>query len=93
MKIKNIKLVKPRKVYAVTTSTATFIADGLAHHNCYNCNINLGGNQYAYGVKLGKEKVDELYTIKNQINKWTEQDYLQRIEHYTRAVDNLRLQQ
>jgi hypothetical protein len=60
---------------------------------CYNCNINLGGNQYVYGIKLGKEKVDELYAIKNQINKWTEQDYLQRIEHYTRAVDNLRLQQ
>lgn len=60
---------------------------------CYNCNINLGGNQYVYGVKLGKEKVDELYAIKSQINKWTEQDYLQRIEHYTRAVDNLRLQQ
>ena len=60
---------------------------------CYNCNINLGGNQYVYGVKLGKEKVDELYAIKSQINKWTEQDYLQRIEHYTRAVDNLHLQQ
>lgn len=72
---------------------ALYFHEENVHAQCYNCNINLGGNQYAYGIKLGQEKVDELYTIKNQINKWSEQDYLQRIEHYTRAVDNLRLQQ
>jgi hypothetical protein len=42
---------------------------------CYNCNINQSGNIWAYGQKLGKETVDELYGIKNQINKWTIQDY------------------
>lgn len=72
---------------------ALYFNEDNVHAQCYNCNINLGGNQYVYGVKLGKEKVDELYTIKNQINKWTEQDYLQRIEYYTIAVDNLRLRQ
>ena len=51
---------------------------------CYNCNINLGGNQYTFGQKLGKEKVEELYKIKGQITKWSESDYLLKIEHYTR---------
>lgn len=71
---------------------ALYFNEDNVHAQCYNCNINLGGNQYTYGTKLGKEKVDELYQIKNQINKWSEQDYLQRIEYYTQAVDNLRLQ-
>ncbi len=50
---------------------------------CYNCNINLFGNQWIYGQRLGKELVDELYRIKNtRIEKWTEQDYLDKIDHY-----------
>lgn len=37
------------------------------HGQCYHCNINLGGNSYIFGTKLGKEKVDELYKIKQNI--------------------------
>lgn len=44
MKIKSIKSVNPRTVYAIKTSTNTFIADGLAHHNCVACNVFLRGN-------------------------------------------------
>lgn len=49
---------------------------------CYNCNINLGGNQWEYGQRLGSETVAKLYAIKTQTNKWTETDYLEKIEHY-----------
>jgi hypothetical protein len=49
---------------------------------CYHCNINLGGNLYEYGMKLGKEKADYLYSLKGKISKWTEQDYLEKIEYY-----------
>jgi hypothetical protein len=52
------------------------------HGCCYHDNINLGGNLYEYSLKLGKDKVDELYRIKNVISKWTEEDYLKKIEHY-----------
>lgn len=49
---------------------------------CYNCNINLSGNQYEYSLRLG-DKAKELYQRKNQsFNKWTEEDYLKKIEYY-----------
>lgn len=60
MKIKNITKIKPRRVYAVTTSTGTFIADGLAHHNCYYCNIMIGGNQGEFRDRIRKELGDKV---------------------------------
>lgn len=54
---------------------------------CYNCNINLGGNQYIYGEKLGKEKADYLYSLKGKITKWTIEDYLQKIEYYKSKLE------
>lgn len=56
MRIKSIKEVEPRTVYAIKTSSNTFIADGLAHHNCYGCNVMHQGRQYEFGIAL-----DELY--------------------------------
>jgi len=47
---------------------------------CYNCNINLGGNQYIYGQKLGEEKVKTLYTLKGQIVK--DYPYTEKIAYY-----------
>lgn len=52
MLIKNIKQVEPRTVYAIQTSTATFIADGLAHHNCFACNNYHSGRLDVYTVNL-----------------------------------------
>lgn len=49
---------------------------------CYNCNINLGGNLYEYGMKLGPKKVKELYALKGKIVKWTEWDYEKKISYY-----------
>lgn len=64
---------------------ALYFNEDNVHACCYHCNINLGGNLYEYGIKLGKEKCDELYRIKNQITeKWDEQTYLDKIEHYRR---------
>lgn len=53
---------------------------------CYNCNINLGGNQYIFGQKLGKEKVDELYKIKTRYFKVTVEWYEQMIQKYEHRV-------
>lgn len=56
MKVKSIEEVTPRRVYAVRTSTGTFVADGLAHHNCYGCNVMSQGRQYEFGMAI-----DDLY--------------------------------
>jgi len=51
---------------------------------CYNCNINLSGNIWEYGQRLGPEKVERLYKIKNEVAKWTVEDYQQKIAYYQR---------
>ena len=56
------------------------------HGQCYSCNINLGGNQYIYGKRLGTELSEHLYSLKGQTTKWTAQDYLDKIEHYGNLV-------
>lgn len=52
------------------------------HGCCYHCNINLGGNLYEYGLKLGEDKCKELYAIKNQSAKWGIAEYKDLIAHY-----------
>ena len=53
------------------------------HSSCYNCNINLGGNSYLYGMALGSEVVQELYALKNKTVKWAKEDYEEKIAEYT----------
>ena len=48
---------------------ALYFDEDNVHGQCYHCNINLGGNSYIYGQKLGEEKCKELYRLKNQIVK------------------------
>ena len=36
---------------------------------CYNCNINLGGNQYIFGTKLGRATVEELERERQKVIK------------------------
>jgi len=59
------------------------------HGCCYNCNINLGGNLYEYGIRLGEEKVAELYELKKQTAKWTIEDYEEKIAHYKEELKKL----
>ena len=68
---------------------ALYFHEDNVHACCYHCNINLGGNLYEYGLKLGKMKCDELYQIKNQINKVDEAWYLTRIEYYKNKIKEL----
>lgn len=84
MKIKSIRSVKPRKVYAITTSTGTFIADGLAHHNCVGCNMFKQGNQFEYGraldLKYGNGTADKLHDRRFETHKFTIQELEEIIE-------------
>ena len=61
---------------------ALYFHEENVHAQCYNCNINLSGNQWEYGQRLGEKKVAELQKIRQQINKWSEVDYIKKIEYY-----------
>ncbi len=57
------------------------------HGQCYNCNINLGGNQWEYGKRLGEETVTRLYALKNgPPQKWDVARYEQEICEYRRLL-------
>jgi hypothetical protein len=75
MRVKTIREVTPRRVYAVTTSTGTFIADGLAHHNCMQCNVFKYGEQYAYAkaldLKYGDGTAQRLHEQRSTTHKFT----------------------
>ena len=68
--IKSIKKIKPKPVYALKTSTATFIADGIYHHNCVGCNMFNQGRLDVYALNLVKEYgagiLEELQKIKHE---------------------------
>jgi 5-methylcytosine-specific restriction endonuclease McrA len=52
------------------------------HAQCYNCNINLSGNQYEYAKRLGMETAERLLRLRTKIVKWSIQDYLNKIQYY-----------
>ena len=90
MRIKNITEVEPRTVFAIKTSSSTFISDGLAHHNCYACNILYNGQPSAYALQLekqyGKGIVQELESMRKTITKLKEPYYLENIAKYKALV-------
>ena len=53
------------------------------HGQCYNCNINLGGNHYIYGKKLGT-MADQLYADKLKFKDivWGATEYERKIAYY-----------
>lgn len=66
---------------------ALYFNEDNVHGQCLRCNLWLDGNQYEYGKKLGEEKVQELYKIKNQIIK--DFPYLEKIEYYKNKIKEL----
>lgn len=93
MKIVSITEVQPRTVYALKTTTKTFISDGLAHHNCVGCNVFLRGNYDKYMVYMldtvGEKRVRELAGLKKQLIKSSVNDYLEIFEKYTKKLEEL----
>lgn len=59
---------------------ALYFHEDNVHGCCYNCNINLGGNLYMYGQRLGKEKCDDLYELKKTITK--DFNFQEKIDYY-----------
>lgn len=94
MKVKKITKVEPRPVYSIATSTKTFIADGLAHHNCYKCNLMMGGNQGEFRdrirAELGDEKVDQLLKESKKSVKYNATEWLQKQAYYKEKLKRLK---
>lgn len=67
---------------------ALYFNEKNVHAQCFNCNINLGGNTYVFGQELGEETVKELYEIKKKIVKWKPEDYLEKIKYYEKNYNN-----
>ena len=92
MKVVSIKEVEPRKVYAISTSTGTFVADGLAHHNCVGCNMFGGGKPLDFEEKLkrelGEKVVEEMKHSRHEILKVDRQWYEERIAFYENEIKN-----
>jgi len=58
---------------------------------CYNCNINLGGNGAEFYrcmvIQIGKEAVEKIFQEKNKITKWSLTDYQNKIDEYTKCLN------
>lgn len=61
---------------------ALYFNEDNVHAQCVSCNLFLEGNHYEYGLRLGKEKVAELYKLKNETWKWSSYDYDEKIKYY-----------
>ena len=56
---------------------------------CNACNVFRYGEQYLFSRYLGDDKADELLAKSRQIQKFTDIDLIEMIEHYKQKVDNL----
>lgn len=68
---------------------ALYFHEDNVHGCCYHCNINLGGNLYEYGMKLGEERVKQLYLLKGLTTKWGAEEYKQKIIYYTNLLTKM----
>jgi hypothetical protein len=72
--VKSIKRVEPEVVYALKTTTGTFIADEVYHHNCGICNFNQG-EQFKYAkaldLKYGDGTAEQLEKEAKEPKTWT----------------------
>lgn len=68
---------------------ALYFNEDNVHACCYNCNINLGGNLYEYGIKLGPEKVFYLKALQHQFTEISADEYQNKINHYTNLLKEI----
>lgn len=57
---------------------------------CVGCNVFKYGQQYLFGVYLGKEKADELLKLSREIVKHKDFEIVEMIEHYKSLLNELK---
>lgn len=93
-RVVSIKKIDNDTVYAVETTTGTYIADGVYHHNCaFRCNNMRSGETVKYKIalkeKYGQEVPDELEKLaeETQYYKLTREELEQIIADSKESVD------
>jgi hypothetical protein len=56
---------------------------------CKRCNGFRGGEQYQFALRLGTDLADELVYLSNQQARFTNEELLEKIKHYTNLVKNI----
>jgi hypothetical protein len=74
---------------AAVGGLALYFAEDNVHAQCMRCNLWLQGNQYVYGDRLGKRRVNALNKLRAKVTKWDEADYLKKIELYKKKYKKL----
>ena len=61
-----------------------YFSEENCHAQCADCNHRLEGNRHVYKERLGDihDKLYNIYYTRNSAMKWSQQDYLDKIEHY-----------
>ena len=57
---------------------------------CKRCNGFRGGEQYLFALNLGTELADELVYLSNQPARFTNDELLEKIKHFTELVKSLK---
>ena len=56
---------------------------------CLKCNMFDQGRQYEFGLKLGEELAQEMHIKSKQIVKFTSDELIEKIDHYTSEVKRM----
>ena len=56
---------------------------------CLGCNMFKSGEQYVFGLKLGQQLAEEMYIKSKQIVKFTSDELIEKIDHYTSEVKKM----
>ena len=72
---------------------AAYWDEGNIHVQCYNCNINLGGNGAEYIKRIeerfGKDEAERVRNLRHQTVKYDEVWYIERIAYYQNKLSEL----
>jgi len=56
---------------------------------CPGCNVFQYGKQYEFGLKLGQQLAEEMYIKSKQIIKFTNDELVEKINHYSSEVKRM----
>lgn len=56
---------------------------------CVGCNMFKSGEQYLFSLKLGEELAQEMHIKSQQIVKFTSDELIEKIDHYTSEVKRM----
>jgi len=56
---------------------------------CVGCNMFKSGEQYVFGLKLGQQLAEEMFIKSKQVVKFTNDELIEKIDHYSSEVKRM----